>query len=111
VAFSNTSRYLLTDVIEIRSPITGKLAGKPFIDLRDRISEKSNNDIAILYDTVDGWAGLGARFLGDAKAWWVIADLSNVIDPFEELTEAKQLRFPSISRYQLNILPSDRGSF
>lgn len=111
MAIGNTSRNLLTDVVEVRSPVTGKLVRNPFVDLRQRVTEKAEDDRAILYDTVDGWAGLAARFLGDAKAWWVIADLSGVVDPFQELTEAKQLRCPSLSRYLMEILPSDRGAF
>lgn len=111
MAFSNTSRYLLTDVVEVRNPFTNKLTEKPFVDLLDRVTTTAFDDQGILYDTVDDWAGVAFRYLGDAKAWWVIADLSDVIDPFSELEEGKQLRAPSLSRYQLSVLPTNSGSF
>lgn len=109
MAFSNTSRYLLTEVIEVRHPVTNELSKPPFVDLRQRFTAKSADDRAFLYDSVDDWAAMGLRFLGDARAWWVMADLSSVVDPFDELTEGIQLRIPSVERFELEILPSDRG--
>jgi hypothetical protein len=111
VSVHKTSRYLLTDVLELRNPATGGLVKPPFVDLRPRFSKLAGDDRVILYDTVDSWAGLGLTHMFDANAWWVIADMSGVIDPFTELTEAKKLRLPSMLRYQLNILPSVRGRF
>lgn len=111
MALSNSSRYLLTDVVEVRDPVTGELVRHPFVDLRPRMTKLAQDDRAIVYDTVNHWAGLGAMYMHDANAWWVIADMSGVIDPFEELTEGRQLRAPSIARYQLSIHPSDMGAF
>ena len=79
MSFSNTSRYLLTDVIEVRHPVTNELKKPSFVDLRQRVSEKSQDDRAFIYDSVEDWSGLGLRFLSDARAWWVMADLSNVV--------------------------------
>jgi hypothetical protein len=111
MALSNTSRYLLTEVVELRSSVTGELVRKPFVDLRQRYQRFSQDDKSLIYTSNDSWAGIGARHLSDANAWWVIADMSGVIDPFVELTEGRSLRTPSIARYQLSILPSDMGSF
>jgi hypothetical protein len=111
MALSSTSRYLTTEVIEYRNVITGNLVKPAFVDLRPRFTQRAPDDRAVLYDMVESWAGLGLKYLMDANAWWVIADMSGVMDPFTELVEAKQLKVPSITRFQLNILPSDRGSF
>ena len=110
MAFSNDSRYLLTDVVEVRSPATNELTQRPFVDLRQRVTETAPDDRAILYDTVDSWAGLSLAYLFDARSWWAIADLSGVIDPFTELAEGAQFTVPSATRLQLEILPSDRGT-
>lgn len=111
MALSRNSMYLATEIIEPRSSATGKLVKRPFVDLRQRVSEESSDDSIVLYDTVDHWAGLGLTYLDDANAWWAIADLSGIIDPFGELVEAAQLRVPSALRYQLEIVPSARGDF
>lgn len=111
MAFSNISRYLLTDIIVVKSRVTGAIQRPPFLDLRQRVVTTSPDDRELIWDTVDDWATLSAKYLTDARNWWVAADMSSVIDPFEELVEGKQLRLPSLSRLQLDILPSDRGSF
>jgi hypothetical protein len=111
MAFSNISRYLLTDVIVVRSGITGAITRPPFVDLRQRVSATAIDDREVIWDTVDDWATLALKYLDDARNWWVAADLSGIVDPFEELVESKQLRVPALSRLQLDILPSDRGSF
>lgn len=111
MSFSNTSRNLLTSVVEVRSVVTGEHVQPPFVDLRQRIRERAPDDRIIVYDTLDSWSGIAAKHMHDANAWWVIADLSDVIDPFAELVEGKELRAPSISRYMLEILPTSRGSF
>lgn len=111
MALSNTSRYLLTDIIEYRSAVTGQLVKPRFVDLRQRVQERAQDDRSLIYGSMDSWAGIGARQLSDANAWWVIADMSGVIDPFTELVPGQRLRCPSLSRYQMQILPSDRGAF
>ena len=109
MALTSKSRYLLTDVVELRNAATGELVAPPFVDLRQRVVATAPDDASILYDTVESWAGLGLVYLNDANAWWVIADMSMVIDPFTELAEGVQLRAPSPTRYQLSILSSNRG--
>jgi hypothetical protein len=111
MALSNTSRYLLTDVVEYRSVVTGELIRQRFVDLRQRVDTPAQDDKSLVYASGSSWAGIGVQQLLDPNAWWAIADLSGVIDPFTELTEGRKLRSPSVSRYQLQILPSDRGSF
>ncbi len=111
MARSNTSRNLLTDIIELRSVVTGQLVRPRFVDLRQRLQTRAQDDRSLVYGSMDSWAGIGATQLLDANAWWVIADMSGVIGPFTELTPGRRLRCPSLSRYQMQILPSDRGAF
>lgn len=111
MAFAYGSRLLLTDVLENRNPTTGELVQPPFVDIRQRVDDPASDDSVVLYDQTDHWAGLGLKHLSDANAWWVIADLSGVVDPFEELTEAAQLRIPSATRFHLQLTPSKRGDF
>lgn len=101
------SRYLLTSIIEITDPITGSLVKPAFIDLRPRVSDKAADDRFLTVDSSRDWAHLAVKELGDARHWWVIADLSDVIDPFEELVPGKQLRCPSVQRLYFNILAPD----
>lgn len=103
------SRYLLTEVIRVIDPVSGRVARKPFVDIRQRVTTFASDDRFIRYDTVSGWANLGLKFLVDANAWWVIADLSNIVDPFEELVENAELRAPSVARFNFGILPGDDG--
>lgn len=49
------------------------------------------------YDTYevqgnDWWDNIAYKFYGDAKLWWMIAELNEVINPFEELEEGQNLK-------------------
>jgi hypothetical protein len=41
----------------------------------------------------DTWSRIGWRFLGDGKLYWVIADCSQIVDPFFELGPIQRTRF------------------
>ena len=102
------SRNLLTNVVRVVSTTTGQLTQPEFVDLRQRVSSFANDDVFVTADGASRWANLGFDRLGDAGAWWVVADLSQFIDPFEELTTGAQLRVPSVSRYLFEILAPER---
>jgi hypothetical protein len=101
------SMYRLTDVI---APIDsrGRATQPPFIDLRPRVTETASNDVFIRTTSRgETWGRLGLRYLTSASYWWVIADLSDVVDPFEELELDTTLRCPNQSRFFFDILPGD----
>lgn len=56
--------------------------------------------------TVPAGAKLGLiahEFYSDARLWWVIADASDIIDPFD-IAAGTELRIPDLSRVQAEVL-------
>jgi hypothetical protein len=104
------SRYLLTQVVEQRARLTGKPVRPPFLDFRPRVTRLAPDDVVFIPDVSMGWANLGVSHLRDAGAWWAIADINGIIDPFEELIPGNRYRSPSLTRYQFNIRPGDHGA-
>lgn len=102
------SRYLLTDTVRVLDPVEGTLTQPEYVDLRSRVSEQASDDVYVTVDDVLDWAHLGVNYLGDAKHWWVIADLSGIVDPFAELTTGARLRVPSVHRFLFEILAPDQ---
>lgn len=98
------SRNLLTDVVQVIDPVSQRLTKPPFVDLRQRITSKANDDQFITVDDTMSWGNIGLTKLTDARFYWVVADLSNVVDPFSELQPGVQLRGPSIQRLLFDIL-------
>ncbi len=102
------SRNSLTSVVRIIDPVTGNLTQPAFLDLRPRVTETAIDDRFVVADASKMWPHHGLKELGSARHWWVIADLSNVIDPFAELVPGKQLRVPSVHRFLFDILAPDQ---
>lgn len=98
------SRNTLTEVVDVVEPVFGKPTKPAFLDLRPRVTVKFPEDRFITSDASRGWAHYADARLGDARHWWVIADMTNVVDPFEELVPGKQLRVPSVSRFLFDIM-------
>jgi hypothetical protein len=83
----------------------GALTQPDFSDLRPPLETTGASDDAFIQVTrTDGWAGLGLRYLDDARAWWAIAELSGILDPFEEFSEGDVLVSPSRSRFYFSLL-------
>ena len=103
------SRYTLTEVVQVIDPLTGQLARPEFQDLRQRVTEFAADDRFVTVDGSMRWDVMGSQKMGDAGAYWVIADLSGVIDPFTELNVGVRMRLPSVQRYLFQILaPNQR---
>ena len=98
------SRYLLTRVIQATDAVTGEATQPVFVDLRDRVAAYSPDDRFVTIDGSMSWGSLSRKMLGDARHYWVIADLSGVIDPFSEFVVGETLRVPSSHRLLFNIL-------
>ena len=101
--FAN-SRNQLTAVVEVVNPITDLLTQPAFLAPRDRLQDFDPTDRQVTADGSRFWASLSFNELLDANAWWVIADLSGIVDPFTEIPDGTLLRVPSIERYQFKIL-------
>lgn len=110
MALRDGSRYLLAQIVEQRGSLTGKPTRPPFVDLRMRVTKTATDDTVFIPDGSSSWPSLAVKYLRDAKAWWVIADLSLVIDPFEELVPGDRYRCASLTRYQFSIRPGEQGA-
>jgi hypothetical protein len=115
MALYENSRYT-TDalVVEVVNPQSGLPTRPAYIDLRYRIDSKSRDDRIFTPDSSQEWSLLGRKIMGDARAWWIIADMSGVIDPIEELLDIneigshrRRLRAPSHNRFHLHILSGE----
>lgn len=104
------SRNLLTDVVQLIDPVSGNLLRPEFIDLRQRVDTTAPDDQFINVDASMTWGNIGLQFLGDARFWWAVADLNNVVDPFVELVVGNQLRSPSVPRLLFTILAPSNTS-
>lgn len=100
------SRYAYTAIIQIVDAVTGLAKQPAYMDVRERITALAADDKYIMVAQTHTWARLGLEFLLDARAWWAIADLSNVIDPFE-LEVGVTLRAPSHERYLFRLLAGE----
>ncbi len=98
------SRNTLCEAINLIDPMTGRKVAPTYLDLRYRVTERSLDDKLVEVRGTHSWPGLAAALLEDPTAWWVIADISDVVDPFAELAVGAKLRVPSQHRYYFNIL-------
>ena len=102
------SRNTLTDVVQVTDPISGQLTQPEFVDLRSRVTSTGVDDRFVVVSSAMNWANIALSQLGDARHWWVIADLTGVVDPFNELNPGTVVRVPSVSRLLFSILaPSE----
>lgn len=57
----------------------------------------------------DTWSNIAARFFrGRSDLWWVIAEFTNVLDPFSELVVGKTLKIPRFDTVQFEVLDFDK---
>jgi hypothetical protein len=99
------SRLTLTEFVEFVDSTSGKMIRPSYPDIRDRVTNVSDDDSLVTADGSRRWPHYGLAGLGDARDWWVIADLSGVVDPFEDLVPGVELRIPSVARYTFRIMP------
>lgn len=101
-------------IVEVVNQFTGLATRPAYIDLRYRTTDTSPDDRSFNVTDSEQWSNIGKRMLGDASSWWVIADLSGVVDPFEELDDANKVGVkkrlftaPSKTRLYLEILSGE----
>lgn len=87
------SRYNYSSIVQVIDS-TGQLAEREHPDIRPQLQNivHSDNQEYTPSDT-DNWSRIGWRKLGDGKHWWIIADYSEVIDPFTELRSQERLKY------------------
>lgn len=102
------SRNTLTSVIQTYSAITGLPIGQPYLDLRERAAKDPYDDRAAeVQDNTTSPAIMASLALNDPRFWWVIMDVSDVVDPFE-LKAGDSLRVPTSDRLFFDILDNGR---
>ena len=53
----------------------------------------------------DTWSNLAARFLrGRSDLWWVLAEFSGVLDPFDELVPGRLIKVPQFDTVMFEVL-------
>ena len=102
--FHTQSRLNLATVIAETNRFNGTLSKPAYVGIRKRITDFAPDDRLIMVDGSFQWSHYGLELLQDARNWWVIADLSGVIDPFSELTFGSTVRAPSIQRFLFDIV-------
>lgn len=107
MAFGTGSRLLQTAVIQPTDFLTGQPSEPAFVDIRPQVRVFAEDDRALHYDNFGSWANLGMKYLLGAEYWWAMADLSEIVDPFNELVQDATLRSPTVERFQFDILPGD----
>ena len=106
------SRYLRSTVIRVVGP-GGRLLKPQWLDFSTRITNTLYYDNQyVTVDSSSSWAHLGLRYLQDARAWWAIAEFSDILDPFTDLEEmgnsgvAATLVVPSRTTFAFNVSPA-----
>ena len=101
------SRYLLTEVVQVTSPSTGELSRPAFLAPRSRVTSVGDDDRFALIPEAKRWGNVGRDSLGSASHWWVVADMSRVVDPFTQLHD-REVRIPSQTRFYFDIIVPER---
>ncbi len=91
----------------------GHTIRRPYLDRLRRLRVRQYIDDSEYRPVAgDTWQNIAFRAYGDARLWWILCEWNNVVDPWTELKSiiagGKTIRFPSVSRVNLEIL-SFRG--
>lgn len=98
------SRNNLTDVLQEVSAVTGLTEGPAYLEIRERAVPNFNTDQVVqVTEHTRSWPVIATLTMGDPRHWWVIADLSGVVDPFELAIDDK-LVVPPQDRFYFQIL-------
>lgn len=108
---SSSSRFNLVPTISVVDS-TGSQVENRHVDLpykRSAVVSSANSPTQEYYvQHGDTWSNIAARFLkGRSDLWWVIAEYSGILDPFEELAVGTKLKIPAFSVVMLEVLNFD----
>lgn len=93
MSLSTNSRFRFTVSVR-RIDIQGRIVEPLHFDIRPRLVRKNSADNReIVPSSSDTWSRIAWRTLGDGRLYWIIADMSNVVDPFADLHPKETLDF------------------
>lgn len=86
--------------------LIGNLLRSPYIDLIYRLEKEQYSGNLFLYQVRigDNWFNAARKLLKNSKLWWIMADLSDVVDPFTEFIPGLNLYVPNMKSLMLDIL-------
>lgn len=74
----------------------GRAVEIPHLDIRPRLVSTISADAREYSPSkADNWSRISWRYLGTGRHWWVIADHSDVVDPFRDLSPHQNIQFLS----------------
>lgn len=72
----------------------GFLIEKAHLDIRPQLVNIVHADSQeFTPNETDNWSRIAWRKLGDGRRWWIIADYSQIIDPFSDLKPKKKYKY------------------
>lgn len=84
--------------------MTGLPSAPAYLDLRERAKPDPTDDSTyVVKDHTKSPANLAIVSMNDPRFWWVIADLSGVVDPFE-MKVGDEMTVPSPDRLLFEIM-------
>ena len=104
MALLKDSRNTLTDVVQLVSGITGLPKAPAYLDLRDRaVPDLADDTRYEVRDHTRSPAVLATVAMNDPRFWWVMHDISNVVDPFD-VKIGDVLLAPALDRFMFEIM-------
>lgn len=104
MAVTRNSRWNRSVIVSYRDAL-GRTLRRNYIAPLPRLEIGSQSDIRFYRITQrDDWASIAYRAYRDPNTWWAIAENQQVVDPFDEMQVATQLRIPSRFTLQFEIL-------
>lgn len=102
MSVSANSRNNHTAVVRVMN--RGKQVEYDHLDVRQPVLYGQNDpgDREFVPVVTDNWSRIAWRTLGSGQLWWVIADVTGVIDPFTEILPRKRIRYVAKLTAQLS---------
>lgn len=95
------SRYNYAPTIRV-TDAAGFLVERLHLDIRPQLVNVIHPDnVEYTPSENDTWSRIGWRKLGNGRRWWIIADFSQVIDPFKELKPTTKYKY--VTQLSVNV--------
>lgn len=95
------SRYNYAATIQVVDA-SGQLVEREHLDIRPPLQNVVHPDSQeFTPNEKDNWSRIGWRKLGDGRYWWIIADYSQILDPFAELRPQEKTKY--LTRLSANV--------
>ena len=101
MSVSRESRYNYSATILV-ADAAGFLVEKPHLDIRPQLVNIVHPDnVEFSPSGNDTWSRIGWRKLGNGRRWWIIADYSQILDPFSELKPETKYKY--VTQLSVNV--------